>query len=109
VLERDLALALELVVEAEAGGRLRRQAIDADRPTACLAAAVGALAEALLRLFHFRELVFDLLAKRQVALSDERLGPQVGRMLVDGGQRREVLAFVLLPQPLALELDTELV
>ena len=86
MLELELAFALELVFEAEAGCWLGGESIGADRPAACLAAAVGAIFEALRRVLHLRELAFDLLAKGKVALSDERLRPQISWMLVDGGQ-----------------------
>src|SRR5947209_3961810 len=75
-----------LVLEAEAGGGPGREALLVDRLAARLARAVRALVQALEGVLHVGQLGFDAFQDRQVLLPLERLGPEVGLVLVDGGE-----------------------
>src|SRR5947209_1329663 len=75
-----------LVLEAEAGGGPGREALLVDRLAARLARAVRALVQALEGVLHVGQLGFDAFQDRQVLLPLERLRPEVGLVLVDGGE-----------------------
>src|SRR4051794_40926217 len=78
-----LALGLGLVVHTEASGRHRLEPLLADGVAARLARAVGAVVETAQRVLDIGQLGFDLLEDREVLLPLERLGADVGLVLVE--------------------------
>src|ERR1700737_2990168 len=79
----ERALDPGLVDDAVAGPRYRLQARLVDRLATCFTDAVGALVETAQRIVDILQLAFDDGQRRETELAVERLGAELGRMLID--------------------------
>src|SRR4051794_11501448 len=103
VRDASLALGHRLVGQAEASCRLGFETIVADGLAAGFAGAVGAIVKATQRMLDVGQLGLDRLEDREVALSVEGLGADVGLMLIEGGELGQALVLRLGGQTLVGE------
>src|SRR5438094_107116 len=104
-----LLLGRGLVLEAEARRRHGLEALLRNGLAVELARAVGAVVETPQGVLDVGQLGLDLLEDRQVLLAFERLGADVGLVLVDGGKLAEVLVFGLFGEVVDVEVVLHLV
>lgn len=98
-----LALSKSLVVDAEARCRHGFETGVVNMGAARLARSVGALVETAQRVLDIAQLGFDPLEDGEVFLALECFGAEIGLVLIDAGQLREVFTLGLVVEMLVGE------